>query len=320
MSGEKHASDKSYRRSWADMNSDDSSMGGQQPTIARRKDDPGCNSVQLPKGSKGGPSSFSVVCDDSYAPVRGPYTNEAENRRDVLNSAFRGVNISGQPTRGSGPNDFSCFGFLLPKSEETYEGENTRSRMMTTSSEESKLGKRLLSAVSGGQTDFSSMMGQQLDASQPSKFRKIDEDMESHPSQEGSSGRKAVNSYSSSCPLMPTRKTMTEGVDKAKLLNSRRLQVGSNQSQSLSTGPMMDDSAAHAEWEARFQQREKQIELGKATKGYQLYVKSIRKDKRTPSDPQTPDSREMCSKRQFDGKLHKWRKGLHQYDPENMMS
>jgi hypothetical protein len=312
--------DKGYRQSWADMNSDDSSMGIQQASIARRKDDQGCGSVQLPKGSKAHPSTFNVVCDDSYAPMTGVTMAEAENRRGILNDAFKSVHVSGKAGRGPTPGDFSCFGFLLPKSDETFEGENTKSRMLATSSEESKLGKRLLSAVAGGHSDFSAMMGQQPDSSQPNKFRKIDEDMDSFPSEDGPSHRRAVTSSSSVNPIAPTRKTMTEGTEKTKILNSRRLQVGQNQIPAPSSGNMMDDPATQAEWQARFQQREKQIELGKATKGYQIYSKSIKKDKRTSSDPQTPDSREMCSKRQFDGKLHKWRKGLHQYDPDNSIS
>ena len=302
--------EQSYRRSWADMNSDDSSMGVHQPSIARRRDEPAFNSVQLPKGSKGQPTSFSVVCDDSYAPMTGAHQSEAENRRNLLNDGLKSVNVSGRPGKASGAGDFSCFGFLLPKSEETYEGENTKSRLVGASSEESKLGKRLLSAVAGGHSDFSAMMGQP-DSSQPSKFRKIDEDM-------GSEGhRKAVSSSTGSDPIAPIRKTMTEGTEKNKLLNSRRLQIGQGQGASTTMGNMMDDPVTQAEWQARFQQREKQIELGKATKGYLVYSKTVKKDKRTSADPQTPDSREMCSKRQFDGKLHKWRKGLHQYDPDN---
>ena len=309
MSSDLNADGKSYRRSWADMNSDDSSMGVQQPSIARRKDDLSCNSVQLPKTGKGGPSTFSVVCDDSYAPMSGMRSAEAENRRDTLNDAFRSVNVSGQTGQRGAPGDFSCFGFLLPKSEETYGADNTQSRVATTSTDESKLGKRLLSAVAGGQSDFSAMMGQLPESSQPSKFRKIDEDMQPH---ERNSGRQAISSYSSTEPIVPTRRTMTDGADKAKALNSKRLQMGA---QGAGVGATGDP-----EWEARFQQREKQIELGKATKGYQAYSKAVPREKRTPQDPQTPDSREMCSKRQFDGKLHKWRKGLHQYDPDSMMS
>ena len=300
------------------MNSDDSSMGVQLPPIARRKDDPGCNSILLPKNGKPGPSSFSVVCDDSYAPATGVHMMEAENRHDALNDAFRTVNVSGQRSRTSGTNDFSCFGFLLPKSEETNEADNTRSRLVATSTDESKLGKRLLSAVAGGQSDFSAMMGQHPESSQPTKFRKIDEDMASDS--RGSNGRQAVSTYSSVDPLAPTRKTMNDGSDKARQLGSKRLQVNSQQSANLSSSAGMGEASADSEWEARFQQREKQIELGKATRGYVAFTKAVSRDKRTQADPQTPDSREMCSKRQFDGKLHKWRKGLHQYDPDAMTS
>jgi hypothetical protein len=307
MSSDLSGAGKSYRRSWADMNSDDSSMGAQLPSITRRKDDAGCNSVQLSKSQNAGPSSFSLVCDDSYAPGPGNRGRESENRHDALNDALRSVNISNTKGRGPAGNDLSCFGFLLPKSEETYDGENTRSRLIAgTSSEESKLGKRLLSAVAGGQSDFSAMMGQHPDSSQPSKFRKIDEDV-------AMDSRQPVNSYNSNGPLAPTRKTMNEGTDKARLLNSKRLHVLGGPQPSTS-------SEADTEWEARFQQREKQIELGKATRGYQAYTKAVAKTKRSQADPQTPNSREMCSKRQFDGKLHKWRKGLHQYDPDVVMS
>ena len=311
MSADSNAHGKSFRRSWADMNSDDSSMGAQQPSIARRKDDLSCNSVQLPKGGKGGPATFALVCDDSYAPTAAGRTAEAENRRDTLNDAFRSVHVSDRAGQRGAPGDFSCFGFLLPKSEETYGADNTQSRMAGTSTDESKLGKRLLSAVAGGHSDFSAMMGQVPEASQPSKFRKIDEDMQPHHI---AGARQAVSSYSSTEPIAPSRRTMTDGTDKARVLNAKRLQVG------VAPSSGANDATADSEWEARFMQREKQIELGKATKGYQTYMRTVSKDKRTPQDPQTPNSREMCSKRQFDGKLHKWRKGLHQYDPDAMMS
>lgn len=291
------------------MNSDDSSMGVKIPSLARRKEESSFNSVQLPKSGSKDPVTFPLVCDDSYAPTSGAPRAESENRRDVLNDAFRSVNIS---NRSSGSRDFSLFGFLLPKSDETNEGDTTRSRLMGggVSSEESKLGKRLLSAVTGGQSDFSAMMGQDPESSQPSKFRKIQEEELVHPS----SSRQAITAYSSMEPLSHSRRTMTDGADRSKVLNSKRLQVGDVGSSSVEGGSCEDKS----EWEARFQQREKQIELGKATKGYLNYSKAIPKAKRSQADPQTPDSREMCSKRQFDGKLHKWRKGLHQYDPDSM--
>jgi hypothetical protein len=74
------------------------------------------------------------------------------------------------------------------------------------------------------------------------------------------------------------------------------------------------------EWEARFQQRERQIEITKASKGYHAYIAKVSKAHRSHNDPQTPTGREMCSKRQFDGKLLKWRKMLRQYDDDGGMS
>ena len=284
------------------MNSDDSSMGAQLPALARRKDDISCNSLQLPKATKSSKSDFSVVCDDSYAP--GNFSSvDAENRKNMLNEAFRTVGIS-KPSGSSANGGISCFGFLLPKSEETFEGD-TRSRMVGTSSEESKLGKRLLSAVSGGQSDFSSMMHNnptEMDVfqSHASKFRKTEDDSN------GLSNQRHATSFMSVDPIAPSRKTVNDGSEKSKVLNSKRLNSGSG----TATGSVAEDQ----EWEARFQQREKQIELTKKTKGYLAYIGKISKESRSHNDPQTPSGREMCSKRQFDGKLLKWRKGLRQYD------
>jgi hypothetical protein len=299
MSSDQQYTGKSFRRSWADMNSDDSSMGAQLPALTRRKDDVGCNSLQLPKATKSSGSNFSVVCDDSYAPGSGNIA-DAENRKNMLNEAFRSVGISKASGQAPG-GGISCFGFLLPKSEETFEGD-TRSRMVGTSSEESKLGKRLLSAVSGGQSDFSAMMQNHPTEHDPthshaSKFRKTDDDML------GTNNQRHATSFMSVDPIAPTRKTVSDGLEKSKVLNSKRL----NSSNSASV-------AEDQEWEARFQQREKQIDLTKKSKGYLAYISKVPTDSRSHNDPQTPSGREMCSKRQFDGKLLKWRKGLRQYD------
>ena len=117
-----------------------------------------------------------------------------------------------------------------------------------------------------------------------------------------------ATSYMSVDPLAPIRKTMNDGQDKAAKA-ARRL-----------VGQVIASSTEDQEWEARFQQRERQIELTKAAPGYQSYSKRIRKESRGPNDPQTPSAREMCSKRQFDGKLLKWRKSLRQFDDSSMSS
>ena len=70
----------------------------------------------------------------------------------------------------------------------------------------------------------------------------------------------------------------------------------------------------------RLEQRRKQIALGKATPGYQRYLRLVPKarrrfDGKVPLDPMTPRVHQKCSKRSWDGQVRKWRRLLHQYDP-----
>jgi hypothetical protein len=66
---------------------------------------------------------------------------------------------------------------------------------------------------------------------------------------------------------------------------------------------------------ARKISREKQIQYGYNTVGYQLYVASTPKNKRSRDMPRTPDKNQQCSKRSWDGQVRKWRRALHQWDP-----
>lgn len=71
----------------------------------------------------------------------------------------------------------------------------------------------------------------------------------------------------------------------------------------------------------RLQVRQKQVDFGKNTLGYQCYLEQIPKHMRhcTPGplkvNPATPDIRQICSKRSFDGQIRKWRRDLHYWDP-----
>nr|CAI5851018.1 unnamed protein product [Callosobruchus analis] len=60
--------------------------------------------------------------------------------------------------------------------------------------------------------------------------------------------------------------------------------------------------------------RQKQIDYGKNTIGYDNYIKNIPKDKRTKEDPQTPNKYMKYSRRAWDGLIRKWRLQLHKYD------
>jgi len=66
----------------------------------------------------------------------------------------------------------------------------------------------------------------------------------------------------------------------------------------------------------RLETRQRQIDIGKNTPGYQNYIRSVPKDQRKRGDPQTPHKHQICSKRSWDGQIRKWRRMLHTYDPE----
>ncbi|PRW32578.1 Oocyte-specific histone RNA stem-loop-binding 2 [Chlorella sorokiniana] len=65
----------------------------------------------------------------------------------------------------------------------------------------------------------------------------------------------------------------------------------------------------------RLAQRQKQVDLGKNTLGYQRYRAAVPRDKRNRKEhPITPDVHQVCSKRAFDGQVKKWRRMLHEWD------
>ncbi|MCO5552755.1 hypothetical protein L7F22_006272 [Adiantum nelumboides] len=65
----------------------------------------------------------------------------------------------------------------------------------------------------------------------------------------------------------------------------------------------------------RVSQRQRQIEYGKNTLGYERYIELVPRLKRKSRDPQTPNPKQVCSKRSWDGQIRKWRRLLHVYDP-----
>jgi hypothetical protein len=67
--------------------------------------------------------------------------------------------------------------------------------------------------------------------------------------------------------------------------------------------------------ERRLYQRQKQIDYGKNTIGYNRYISLVPVSKRSKQDPVTPDKRSKCSKRSWDGIVRTWRRKLHLWDP-----
>lgn len=67
----------------------------------------------------------------------------------------------------------------------------------------------------------------------------------------------------------------------------------------------------------RLSKRQKQIDFGKNTIGYDNYVKSVPKSARRGyrfEEPRTPDKGQKYSKRQWDGMIRSWRRTLHAWD------
>ncbi|XP_065920748.1 histone RNA hairpin-binding protein-like [Dysidea avara] len=65
----------------------------------------------------------------------------------------------------------------------------------------------------------------------------------------------------------------------------------------------------------QLQVRQKQLDYGKNTPGYQRYVTLIPKWKRRKQHPKTPNKHQICSRRSWDGQIKKWRRLLHAFDP-----
>lgn len=62
--------------------------------------------------------------------------------------------------------------------------------------------------------------------------------------------------------------------------------------------------------------RQKQIDYGKNTIGYDNYMKLIPRNKRSNNDPLTPNKHIKYSRRAWDGLIKQWRLRLHKYDPK----
>ncbi|XP_076241366.1 stem-loop binding protein [Calliopsis andreniformis] len=89
-------------------------------------------------------------------------------------------------------------------------------------------------------------------------------------------------------------------------------------SDSSSTTNSSENSKRSVEYETDpkiLARRQKEIDYGKNTIGYDRYIQAVPKEKRTKEHPRTPPKYIKYSRRGWDGMVKLWRKQLHQWDP-----
>ncbi|KAG4055104.1 hypothetical protein JG687_00008045 [Phytophthora cactorum] len=117
----------------------------------------------------------------------------------------------------------------------------------------------------------------------------------------------------------PNHKRMRHG-DREHYRNGNGKDDGGVSGSSDTKGPVVKTLADDKETDShRLAQRQKQIDYGKNTIGYDRYCAQVPRHQRRPGKhPMTPDKTMRIGKKVFDGMVRRWRQALHKYDPPEL--
>ncbi|GAB0095085.1 Histone RNA hairpin-binding protein [Sergentomyia squamirostris] len=102
------------------------------------------------------------------------------------------------------------------------------------------------------------------------------------------------------------------GTESKRMKDSERTRTASS-----SSGSTNNSSKPKKEYEKDpeiLNRRQKQIDFGKNTIGYDNYINQVPKEERKTTDPRTPQKNIKYSRRAWDGLIKQWRKQLHAFD------
>eukprot|EP01012_Entosiphon_sulcatum_P048083 TRINITY_DN660_c0_g1_i1.p1 TRINITY_DN660_c0_g1~~TRINITY_DN660_c0_g1_i1.p1 ORF type:complete len:263 (+),score=37.01 TRINITY_DN660_c0_g1_i1:64-852(+) len=107
----------------------------------------------------------------------------------------------------------------------------------------------------------------------------------------------------------------------AKQHGGRGSHAHSNAHKPEQTQPVAESTSDQPQFticQHKINQRMKQIQYGKNTIGYHMYIQAIPVEQREEGNerhPVTPRVDQQCSKRNWDAQVQKWRRDLHLWDP-----